>query len=166
MAKATTEAAAPVAQSEEQRIAEQRDRDLRQQASDASAASNAAKADAAALKGELERAQAQVAGLRAANEQLTKQLEQLQQSVQLRETLPSLPDLPRGAAQLTESVTIGSLDDDNKPLRTAARRGDVVVVGGDVQELESLRGKVGTVATVHRIDKATREELEKLRFLR
>lgn len=151
----------------ESRIADQRLRDLQQQASDASAAANTAKAEAAAARGELDRALTENAGLKAQVERLTTANQQLAESSAARDGMPSLPvDLPKNASQLLDSVTIAVIGEDGKPLRANAKRGDVVFVAPKDGELDELQQAVGLVARVHAVTKAQAEELRTLKLLR
>lgn len=157
-----TEPAAPVAdappQNEEQRIAQQREGALRDQASRSASDAEAAKARVAVLEGELSKSQADATALRRENEALREQLAGLGAAVN-RGGLPQLPvELPKNAAQLLESVTI--LSGPNKA-RTDARAGDVVFVSESAPALDKLRKAIGLVANVHAISEAQAEELVK-----
>lgn len=154
-------------QNEEQRIAEQRLQDLMQQASDAAAQRQEAIAEANALRGELERANAEVVALRAQVERLTAEIKAHGEAATQRDALPSLPlDLPKGAAQLTESVTIAVIGDDGKVTRANARRGDVVVVSAKQADVDQLRRAVGVAARVYAVAKETADELRQLKYVR
>lgn len=156
-------------QTEEQRIAEQRLRDLMQQASDAAAGEQEAKRDLAGVRGELERANAELVGARATIDRLSAENKALLESSSARDSLPSLPvDLPRGAYQLSESVTIAVVGDDGKPARpkTMPKRGDVVVVGAKRADAAELQAAIGQVASVFLIDKQTLDELRTLKHVR
>jgi hypothetical protein len=153
--------------SNEARIAEQRLRDLQQQASDAVAEMQKVKGDVTALTGELERAKTEIAGLKAANERLEGANRQLAESSTARDGLPGLPvELPKGAFQLVESVTIASVGDSGKPVRATPKRGDVVFVAGSKRDVEELQAELGLVAHVYAIDRSTAEELRALKAIR
>lgn len=157
----------PQETTEEQRIAEQRLQDLMQQASTAASERQAAIADANALRGELERANAELVGLRAGNDRLRAEIKALSDAATARDALPTLPlDLPKGASQLVECVTIAALDEQGKPGRANAKRGDVVFLTSKRAEVDELQRAVGVVARVYAIDKATAEELRASRFVR
>lgn len=153
-------------ETDEQRIAAQRLRDLERQASDAAAETQAARADAAAVRGDLERARTENAGLHAENERLSAQLIALNAATAAHDGLPNLPiDLPKGAFQLLESITIMSIPKTGEPFRTSARRGDVIILG-KADDAEGLQTEVGQVARVYAVEKATVDELRKLKHLR
>lgn len=166
-AAASAAPASPAPGNTEDRVAAQRLQDLTEQASKAAAETQTAKAEAAAAKGDLERANTEVVALRAQVERLTAQNQQLAEASQVRDGVPTLPvDLPRGAFQLVESVTIASLGDDGKPVRANAKRGDVLLVGKKDEALADLQGRIGSVARVYAVSAATVEELRTLKHLR
>lgn len=152
---------------EEQRIAEQRLQDLMQQAAVAASERQAAVAEANALRGELERANAELVGLRAGNERLRAEVKALSDAATVRDALPTLPvDLPKSASQLVECVTIAALDENGKPGRANAKRGDVIIVTSKRSEVDELQRAVGVVARVYAVDKATVDELRQLKYVR
>lgn len=166
-ANAPGPAPTPVGENTEARIAEQRLRDLEQQARDAIADAQKAKAEVAGLKGELERANTELAGLKASNERLESANRQLAESATARDGLPSLPvDLPKGAAQLTECVTIAVVGGDGKPVRATPKRGDVLVLSSSKAGVEDLQAEIGVVATVYAVDRSTLDELRALKAIR
>lgn len=159
----------PIAPTEEQRIAERRVADLMRQASDAAAETQTARADAAGLRGENERLAAELAGLRVINERLANENRALLESSAARDNLPNLPDLPKGAFQLVESVTIATVGPDGKPVRANPKRGDVVFVmqGKDAAEdLEDLQKECGVTSRVFPVTRETLEELRTLKHVR
>jgi hypothetical protein len=165
-AEAAAAGGAPAADNAESRIAEQRLRDLQEQAAKAVGEAQAAKAEALALRGDLERANTELAGLKASNERLSSANQQLVESSTARDGLPGLPiDLPKGAFQLVESVTIAAVGDDGKPVRANAKRGDVVVVGpkGAIAELQT---ELGLVARAYAITRDTADELRAIKAIR
>jgi hypothetical protein len=149
-------------ENEEQRIAQQREAALREQASTAAAKAEQAHGRATALEGELEKRDAELATLRAENEKLTGQVAGLGAAVN-RTGLPTLAvELPKGAYQLRESVTMVA---GKKPVRTDAKAGDVVFLEPNDQALDKLRKSIGLVATVHAVGKEQLHELETLGFI-
>lgn len=157
----------PVDQTEEQQIAAKRLSDLEAQASRSATDAQTAKAEALGLQGDLDRANVQIAALRGDNERLTVQLNALNTQAALKDALPVLPaDMPKGAFQLLESVTIATLTDDGKLVRTNAKRGDVVVGGAKPAALEELQSSIGKLARVHAVDRSTLDELKKLAHIR
>ena len=149
-------------ENEEQRIQQQRESALREQASTAAGEAEKAKARVTALEGDLERANARVVELETKNEQLTGQVAGLGAAVD-RTGLPKLPvQLPPGAAQLLESVTI--VAGVNKK-RTDAKAGDVVFVDPNDATLAKLRKTIGLVTTVHSVGQEQAKELKKSNFI-
>jgi hypothetical protein len=160
-------AGASGAPSDEQRIAAQRLKDLERQASEAVSASQEAKRGEAAARGDLERANLENVALRAQVERLTAENKALAETTASRDTLPTLPvDLPKGAFQLTESVTLAALGDDGKPVRANAKRGDVVLSAGKKADAEELQEDVGLAARVYPVSKQTLDELRDLKHIR
>lgn len=160
-------ATANVAPNEEQRIAEQRLQDLMNQASTAAADRLEAVNKANALSGELERANAELAGVKAERDRLVNEVKALRESSAFRDTLPTLPsDLPKGAYQLVESVTFATIGEDGKPLRANGRRGDVVMVAKSKDDANELQQAVGVAARVYAVTRQTLDELGSLKHLR
>jgi hypothetical protein len=159
--------AGALGQTDEQRVAAQRLVDLQRQASEAVSEANEAKLAAAGFKGDLERANVEIAGLRASNERLSEQLKSTVAASASKDGMPTLPtDLPKGGFQLLESVTIASFDETGKAVRTSAKRGDVLLLAPKKGDVEELQAEIGQVARVYAVDKATLEELKALKHLR
>jgi chromosome segregation ATPase len=147
---------------EEERVAAQRLKNLEEQASRAATEVQTARADLAAAKGDLDRANAANATLREENERLKTQLVKQTAAAAKSGDLPALPvPLPKAARQLTESVTIATLTEHAAPVRATAKRGDVVIVG-EVEDAEELQAKIGTLVRVYAVEKATAAELATL----
>jgi chromosome segregation ATPase len=151
-------------ETQEQRVARERLADLSRQASEAAAETQTARSEAAAAKGDLERANSELIGLREQNKRLTEQLENLGKAAAVKDQLPALPvELPVNAKQLLESVTIATLTEAG-PVRANPKRGDVVLVGKP-EVAEELQGKIGTIVRVYAVDKQTAAELAKLKHV-
>lgn len=149
---------------EEQRIAADRERALRDQASTAVAEANAAKGRVAALEGELAKKDEQIAALQKANEALESRVAGLAVAVN-RSGLPVLQaKLPESARQLRESVTIAAGIGAAK-VRTSAKAGDVVMVSPTDKQLDKLQRELGVALAVHAIGPEQARELEESGFL-
>lgn len=145
-------------ETEEQRLTRQRIADLEAQASKAAGEMQTARQDAAAARGDLERANAANATLREENDRLKAQLAKQTEAAAKSGDLPVLPvELPKNAKQLVESVTIGAFTE-HGVVRATPKRGDVVIVGKP-EDAEELQGKIGGVVRVYAVDKATAAEL-------
>jgi hypothetical protein len=155
-----------VAPTDEQRIAAERITNLETQASEAAAETQKARGDAAAFKGELERANVELAGLRASNQRLNELLAASSAAAAKSDSLPALPiELPKNARQLVESVTFAAVGADGSPVRANGKRGDVVVIGkGEVAE--ELQGRIGLLIRVYPVSRATADELDQLKHVR
>lgn len=162
---AQTNAPGPTAEeTQEQRIAREHLADLRQQASDAAAETLKARQDAAASKGDLERAKAANAALAEENERLKTALAKQTAAAAKSGDLPALPvDLPKGSAQLVESVTVAVVTE-HGPVRGTPKRGDVVIVGKP-EDAEELQEEIGELVRVYAVDKKTFDELRTLKHL-
>jgi len=155
----------PVGQTDEQRIAEQRLVDLQKQASDAASETLKARSDRDAIKGDLDRANVELAGLRENNARLLQQIETLGKSAALKDSLTPLPvELPKGSGQLIESVTFAASGEGGAPVRANGRRGDVVAVG-KAEDAAELQERVGQVARVYAVSRETFRELGDLKHL-
>lgn len=150
---------------EEQRIAQQRLRDLEQQASDAARDSSDAKRELAGVKGELDRAKIELAASKAENDRLRQQLQATQAAQAKGDKLPAIPiELPKGAFQLVESVVFATAGADGKPTRADAKRGDIVVAG-KFDAAAELQARIGSHLAVYAVDRDTLDELRALRHL-
>jgi DNA repair exonuclease SbcCD ATPase subunit len=157
-------AGTPPVENEDQRLVRQRIADLEGQASRFASETQTAKQEASAAKGDLERASVELAGLREQNKRLTEQLESLSRSAANKDQLPALPaELPKGAAQLVESVII-AVNTEHGPVRATPRRGDVLVVGKP-DDAEELQRRIGSVVRVYAVSRETAQELAKLKHI-
>jgi hypothetical protein len=157
-------AGTPSAENEDQRLTRQRISDLEGQASRFASETQAAKQEAAAAKGDLERASVELAALREENKRLAARVEGLSQAAANKDQLPALPvELPKGAAQLVESVVI-AVNTEHGAVRATPRRGDVVVVGKP-EDAEELQRKIGSVVRVYAVSRETAQELTKLKHV-
>lgn len=144
---------------EEARIQAQRENTLAEKSAELARKLSDAQARAAALEGELEKAQAAHKASEAKAAELERQLARATNAV--KNSVAPLFDLPPDAGQLTECVTIV----DAKRNRVQAKVGDVILVdAGDVQ-VEALQKQLGLAARVYAVGAKQAEELAKLGML-
>jgi uncharacterized coiled-coil protein SlyX len=130
-----------------------------------------AKAEAAGAKGDADKA-------RLALEDVTRQLEQLKQANQAlsgqvaQSGLPPIPDLPKGAFQVTQAVTTHSgpatkgPDGKERLRRIDVRAGEVVYVDGTEKQVTALQQKLGQAVRVFAVDAGCETDLRSMNALR
>lgn len=157
-AVATPAADGPRVLNDDERIALQQKRALEERSGELATKSKQATARANALEGELTKER----GLREAAEQQVVQLtaELARATSAAKNAGAQLNDLPSGAFQLNESVTLGSYG-----RRAQAKQGDVVLVAKGDEQVAELQQALGLAYTVYRVTDREAQELKAGGFL-